>query len=109
MRSASNDSDLLSFERFRTDILAGEAGHNGDPRLTRAVMNARMREARGGYFLVKDTPPAEIIRAIELVAAGESALSPAVTRRLIDRLSGDVDAERRNTDAAAQLEALIAR
>src|SRR4029450_4898675 len=40
-------------------------------------------------FLVKDTPPTEIIRAIELVAAGESMLSPAVTRRLIDRLSGD--------------------
>ncbi len=33
-------------------------------------------------FLVKDTPPAEIVRAIELVASGESMLSPTVTRRL---------------------------
>ena len=47
---------LPAVERFRTDLLAGEVGHNGDPRLTRHIMNARMREARGGYFLVKDTP-----------------------------------------------------
>jgi DNA-binding NarL/FixJ family response regulator len=42
-------------------------------------------------FLVKDTPPADIVRAIELVAAGESMLSPTVTRRLIDRLASDDD------------------
>ena len=35
-----------------------------------AVLHALRRGAAG--FLVKDTPPAEIIRAIELVAAGES-------------------------------------
>jgi DNA-binding NarL/FixJ family response regulator len=40
-------------------------------------------------FLVKDTPPADIVRAIELVAAGESMLSPTVTRKLIDRLAAD--------------------
>ena len=42
-------------------------------------------------FLVKDTPPADIVRAIELVAAGESMLSPTVTRKLIDRLASDDD------------------
>ena len=42
-------------------------------------------------FLVKDTPPADIVRAIELVAAGESVLSPTVTRKLIDRLAADDD------------------
>ena len=42
-------------------------------------------------FLVKDTPPADIVRAIELVAGGESMLSPTVTRRLIDRLASDDD------------------
>ena len=36
-----------------------------------------------GGFLLKDTPPAEIMRAIRLVAAGDAMLSPAVTRRLI--------------------------
>ena len=40
--------------------------------------------ARG--FLLKDTPPAELVRAIRAVAAGDAAVAPAVTRRLVDRL-----------------------
>jgi DNA-binding NarL/FixJ family response regulator len=71
------------------------------------VLRALRRGAAG--FLVKDTPPAEIVRAIELVAAGESMLSPTVTRRLIDRLSDDRDAERRHAEAATQLDALSPR
>src|SRR3981189_1239950 len=43
-------------------------------------------------FLLKDTPPAEIVRAIELVHAGDGMLSPAVTRRLISMVAGDSDA-----------------
>ncbi|MFD8797751.1 response regulator transcription factor [Streptomyces atroolivaceus] len=34
-------------------------------------------------FLLKDTEPAELLRAIEVAASGEALLSPAVTRRLI--------------------------
>jgi DNA-binding NarL/FixJ family response regulator len=34
-------------------------------------------------FLVKDTEPEELIRAVRVVAAGDALLSPAVTRRLI--------------------------
>ena len=34
-------------------------------------------------FLVKDTDAAELIRAVRVVAAGESLLSPTVTRRLV--------------------------
>lgn len=34
-------------------------------------------------FLVKDTEPAELIRAVRVVAEGEALLSPTVTRRLI--------------------------
>ncbi|OKJ98827.1 response regulator [Amycolatopsis sp. CB00013] len=34
-------------------------------------------------FLLKDAPSAELINAIEVVAAGEALLSPAVTKRLI--------------------------
>ena len=36
-------------------------------------------------FLVKDTPPADLLAAIRIVAAGDALLSPGVTRRLIDR------------------------
>ncbi len=35
-------------------------------------------------FLIKDTEPFEILRAIRTVAAGESLLSPSVTRRVIE-------------------------
>lgn len=34
-------------------------------------------------FLVKHTEPAELVRAVRVVAAGEALLSPSVTRRLI--------------------------
>src|SRR5262249_55963539 len=43
----------------------------------------RALRAGAGGFLLKDTPPAEIIDAIRRVAAGEPILSPSVTRRLI--------------------------
>jgi DNA-binding NarL/FixJ family response regulator len=37
-------------------------------------------------YLVKDTPPAEIISAVRAVAAGHGVLSPAVTRPLLNLL-----------------------
>jgi DNA-binding NarL/FixJ family response regulator len=50
-----------------------------------------LRALRAGAagFLLKDTPPPEILRAIRLVAAGEAMLSPAVTRRLIEHVADD--------------------
>ena len=49
-----------------------------------------LRALRAGAagFLLKDTPPAELVRAIELVHAGDSMLSPAVTRQLIALVAG---------------------
>ncbi len=35
-------------------------------------------------FLLKDTPPGELLDAIRIVAAGEALLAPTVTRRLIE-------------------------
>jgi len=40
-------------------------------------------------FLLKDTPPAEIVDAIRRVTDGDPMLSPSVTRSLIDRLRRD--------------------
>ncbi len=50
-----------------------------------------LRALRAGAagFLLKDTPPPEIVRAIRLVAAGEAMLSPTVTRRLISHVADD--------------------
>ena len=40
-------------------------------------------QAGAAGFLIKDSEPADMLRAIRLVAAGESLLSPSVTRRVI--------------------------
>ena len=40
-------------------------------------------------FLLKRTRPEELIGAIHTVAAGDSLLSPSVTRRVIDRMAGE--------------------
>ena len=47
------------------------------------------RAVRGGAagFLVKDTEPADLVRAVRVVAAGDALLSPGVTRRLLERLA----------------------
>jgi DNA-binding NarL/FixJ family response regulator len=38
-------------------------------------------------FLVKDTEPVELIRAVRVVASGDALLSPGVTRTLLQRVS----------------------
>jgi DNA-binding NarL/FixJ family response regulator len=38
-------------------------------------------------FLLKDTPPEDLIEAIHVIAAGEALLAPSVTRRLLDRFA----------------------
>ena len=45
-------------------------------------------------FLLKDTPPAQILAAIRAVADGDPMLSPSVTRTLIDRLRTGPDGGR---------------
>ena len=65
-------------------------------------------QAGASGFLLKDTPPADIIRAVRLVAGGEAMLSPSATRALIDRFGADPEASRR-TAAERALEALTGR
>ncbi|HET9611123.1 MAG TPA: response regulator transcription factor [Acidimicrobiales bacterium] len=47
---------------------------------------AALRNGASG-FLLKDTPPEDLVRAIRVVAAGDALLAPTVTRRLIAELS----------------------
>jgi DNA-binding NarL/FixJ family response regulator len=49
---------------------------------------ARAIRAGASGFLVKDTEPVELIRAVRVVAAGDALLSPSVTRRLLERVGG---------------------
>ncbi|MEV0131565.1 response regulator transcription factor [Dactylosporangium sp. NPDC050688] len=44
-----------------------------------------LRDGASG-FVLKDAPPEDLLRAVRVVAAGESLLSPSVTRRVIERL-----------------------
>jgi DNA-binding NarL/FixJ family response regulator len=55
----------------------------------------RALQAGADGFLLKDTPPRELIQAVRVVASGESMLSPTVTRRLISHFATDPRAERR--------------
>ncbi|MER6099711.1 response regulator transcription factor [Streptomyces sp. NPDC001728] len=49
-----------------------------------------LRALRAGAagFVLKDTPPAEIVAAVRRVAAGDPVLSPAVTRQLMTHVAG---------------------
>ena len=69
-----------------------------------------LRALRAGAsgFLLKHTPPAEILRAISRVAAGEPILSPTVTRQLIAHLS-DTGADARQRHATTALDQLSER
>ena len=68
----------------------------------------RALAAGASGFLLKDTPPADIVGAVHKVAAGDPMLSPAVTRRLIEQVTGDPAPGLRN-QARARLEVLTAR
>jgi len=69
----------------------------------------RALRAGAAGFLLKDTPPAEIVHSIELVHAGDGTLSPAVARRLIAMVAGDSDAGDRAEDARQRLALLSPR
>lgn len=57
-------------------------------------------------FLLKDTPPEDLVSAIRSVAAGDAVVSPKVTKRLLDRFIAD---ERAPTRDPRILEGLTAR
>jgi DNA-binding NarL/FixJ family response regulator len=56
-------------------------------------------------FLVKDTEPVDLIRAVHVAAAGDALLSPSVTKRLLERVAGGL----KPAPPAAELGALTDR
>ncbi|GAA2358298.1 response regulator transcription factor [Streptomyces cuspidosporus] len=55
---------------------------NADEHVLRAL------RAGAAGFVLKDTPPAELVAAVRRVAAGEPVLSPVVTAQLIEHVAG---------------------
>lgn len=55
---------------------------------------AALRAGASG-FLLKDTPPSELLAALRVIAAGEALLAPAVTRRLIAEFARRPEPSRR--------------
>jgi DNA-binding NarL/FixJ family response regulator len=65
------------------------------------ILHALRAGASG--FLLKDTPPDQIVHAVRQVAAGDPILSPRITRRLMDRAAVEAGAYQRARAALARL------
>jgi DNA-binding NarL/FixJ family response regulator len=73
---------------------------NSDDHVLRAL------RAGAAGFVLKHTPPHEIVEAVRKVATGEPVLSPAVTQQLIAQVSGGSCHQQRATRARGQLATL---
>ena len=69
----------------------------------------RALQAGASGFLLKDTPPTEIVQAIHRVHAGDAMLSPAVTRKLIALVAGDGEGVQRAERGRSLLDRLSER
>jgi DNA-binding NarL/FixJ family response regulator len=81
-------------------------------RRVRALVTAHPRsagQAGAAGFLLKNTAPADIVRAIESVHAGDGSLSPSIARRLIALVASGSDADIRGRQATERLAVLTAR
>jgi DNA-binding NarL/FixJ family response regulator len=90
-RAANPDLKVIVLTTFDTDDM---------------VLTALRLGASG--FLLKDTPPEELVEAVRLVADGRSMLSPSVTQQLIAAVARLPDADH-TADARSRLERLTER
>ena len=65
------------------------------------IVSALRAGAKG--FLLKDTPPREIVAALHRVAAGDPILSPSVTERLVSNTVSTADVQRRAREVLSPL------
>ncbi|MFF6879145.1 response regulator [Streptomyces sp. NPDC012474] len=116
VRELRPDVVLMDIRMPAVDGLAATRQVTGDPRLkdVRVVMLTTfeldeyvfeaIRSGASG-FLVKDTEPDELLRAVRAVVAGDALLSPGVTRRLISEFAS----RSKEPEAAGALDRLTER
>lgn len=120
-RTQEIDVALLDIQMpTRDGIAAAEDIARLSPRTCVVMLTAFGEEAsvtralRAGAsgFLLKDTGPAELIRAVQLAAKGEPVLAPRITRQLLERhvRSGrDTEAALRRTEELTPAERGVLR
>ncbi|NEA30421.1 response regulator transcription factor [Streptomyces sp. SID13031] len=86
LRARKNPPEVIVLTTFDTD---------------ENVLHALRAGASG--FLLKDTPPAQIVEAVRRVAAGDPILSPAITRRLMDQAATQAGAHTQAQEALSRL------
>lgn len=60
-------------------------------------------QAGASGFLLKDTPAEELVRAVQVIAAGDALIAPSVTRRLIQEFASRAPTEPTATAPALDL------
>jgi DNA-binding NarL/FixJ family response regulator len=126
---AANGSEAVALaERVRPDVMLMDIrmplmdGLEATRRITASVATSAVRivvittfdldeyvyaalRAGASGFLLKDTPPDEMLAAIRVVASGEALLAPSVTRRLIEQFVSRPEPTVRSQDALMHLTA----
>lgn len=102
------DVVLMDIRMPTVDGLAATAQLTAQPNAPKVVVLAtfnlddygfRALQAGASGFLLKDTPPLELVHAVRVIAAGEAMLAPTVTRRLISHFA---DTSKETRKRAAQ-------
>ena len=105
VRAHRPDVVLMDVRMPRVDGLAATAAVTALERPPRVVVLTtfgldeyvfRALEAGASGFLLKDTPPRDLVDAVRVVARGDAMLSPSVTRALVERFAATSGGGRRS-------------